>query len=108
MSKIRRTYVWLNNKIKIVLLFCSIFTVIITHGYLPERVALNPLFNKPVQMLVHHFDPYVHIPSDIGHEYFILFQCEEHKPQKFGHKICPKNVTKLNSRVQYIVPGYLV
>jgi hypothetical protein len=38
-----------------------------THGYLPERVALNPLFNKPV-MLVHHFDPYVHIPSDIGHD----------------------------------------
>ena len=26
-------------------------------------------------------------------EYFILFQCEEQKPQKFGHKICPKNVT---------------
>ena len=46
------------------------------HGNLPQKVALNPLFNKNV-MFVYHFDPYIHMPSDIGHDpLLVIFRKE--------------------------------
>ena len=39
----------------------------VSFGYVPERMLENPLFDRNL-MERHQFDPYLHIPSDIGHD----------------------------------------
>ena len=45
----------------------ALSSVEVTMGYIPDRMVVNPLFDQNL-MERHNFNPYSHIPSDIGHD----------------------------------------
>jgi hypothetical protein len=45
----------------------ALSSVVVIMGYLPDRMGVNPLFDQNL-MERHNFNPYSHIPSEIGHD----------------------------------------